>query len=83
VQEAGFEQRGVKRNRVVSVGQEEAVAAFPFGIVRLIAHCAEVGDGEYIGNVECLPDITLSLHFAHQQGVSTNPIGALSERHRI
>jgi hypothetical protein len=74
---------GVKRDRIVTIGEEETVAAFPFRILRPVAHRAEVRNREHIGDVERLADVALPLHLAHQQGVSADPIGALSERHRI
>ena len=48
-------------------------------VFRAVAHRAEVGDGQYVGDVERLADVALALHFAHQQRVAANAIGALGQ----
>jgi hypothetical protein len=37
----------------------------------------KIGHRQHVGDVERLPDISLTLHFTHQQGVAADAIGAL------
>ena len=58
----------------MSVRQQKAVAAFPFGIIRTNLHGVAPGDGKHVGKAQRLTDIALPLDFAHAQSKAANPV---------
>ena len=74
-QHARFQQGGVQRDCVMAMGQQEAVAAFPFRLIGANGHCVAPGHGQHIGPAQGLAHIALSLHFAHAQRKAAHAIG--------
>ena len=64
----------------MAVRKEEAVASFPVRLVRPVFHRVEIGDGEHIGDVQRLGDVSLALHLAHQHRIAADVIGPVGER---
>jgi hypothetical protein len=76
----GLDQRGIKRDRVMAVGQQEPVTAVPCGVVGPVVHGMEIGDRQHIGDVQRLGDVALALHRAHQHGIAADLIGVIGKR---
>jgi hypothetical protein len=74
--DAGFDQRRIESDRVVPVRKQEAVAAFPFGLVRSQAQRVAIGHCQHIGPAQGLADVALALDLTHAQGVAPDPVGA-------
>jgi hypothetical protein len=75
--DAGLDQRRIEGDRVMTVREEEAVAALPFGIFRFELECMTVGDSQDLGHAERLADVALSLHFTHPQRIPADSVSAV------
>ncbi|MNT39938.1 hypothetical protein D3C72_1762240 [compost metagenome] len=69
---AGLDQRRVMGDRIVAVGQEKAVTAFPLRIPGPQVHGVAVGHGQHVGPAERLADVPLALDFAHADRVAAD-----------
>ena len=74
-QHAGFEQCRVQRDRIVAVGEQETVPAFPLRLGSAQVHGVAVGDSQDVRPAQGLADIALALHFTHAQREAPDPPG--------
>jgi hypothetical protein len=63
--DARLDQHAVQRDGIMTNREQEAVAAFPGGILGLVAQRVEVGHRQHVGHAERLGDVALPLHLAH------------------
>ena len=75
VDDAGFGQRGVQPDGVVTGRQQEPVPALPVRILGAVAQLVGVDGGEHVGGAEGLPDVALALGLAHVEDVVAHAVG--------
>ncbi len=81
--DARLDQSRVQGDRVMTDGQQEAVAVLPIGLLGPIIERVEVGHCQHVGDAERLRDVALSLNLAHAQRVAADAPGAIVQARRI